>query len=127
MLFAVKSPTTTGIPDEQLREAYFLYRSLVERPQSPEQITAAGGWPLKLVQALRNGILPPEERFSRILDFLESEADGTAYEVGVINGLRLAVGILDADKTTQLCEIPKAAKAKESPTAPKKGAKRARK
>jgi len=122
MLFAVKSPTTTDIPDEQLHEAYSLYRSLVERFQSPEQITAAGGWPIKLVQALRNGILPPEERFSRILDFLESEADGTAYEVGVINGLRLAAGILAADKNLQLYEVPKTAKA-----APKKSAKRAKK
>ena len=112
-MFKTRSPAAYTPPDDQIEEAYKTYCFLVKNPKTVEEIDAAGGWSRKTVEAFRTGILPPEVRVARIVAFLEEEASDFEYDIGIINGLKLAAAILTGtEKDVELIAAPRTKPAK---------------
>jgi len=112
-MFKTKSPAAYTPPDDQIQEAYETYCSLVKNPKPVEEIDEAGGWSLKTIEAFRTGILPPDVRVARVVAFLEKEASDLEYDIGIINGLKLAAAIfLGTERTVELAAAPRPKPAK---------------
>ena len=118
-MFPLRSPKTKidELSERQralIDEAYARYCELVKNPKTMEEITADGGWSLKTVEAFCWQILAPLDSVARILAHLEAEGGSYEYDKGVLNGLRLAMGVFTKERP-DLSEAPRAKAAAEAP------------
>lgn len=104
-MFPTKGPTimVENFSEElaaRVAQAYDRYCELVKNPKSPEEIAEEGGWPMKLIEALCWQVHEPADSLARVVAFLEKEGGNYEYDKGVLNGLRLALGVFTNQRPT---------------------------